>query len=257
MNGAPAQRFGAPPDGYTLLLGSISNAISAVIYPRLNYDIVRHFAPITLLATTPGVLVVHPALPVKSVRELIALARARPDQIAYSSAGNGTPPHLSAELFSFMTGVKMIHVPYKGGGPSVIALLSGEVCVSFASMPSAIGHIRAGKLHALAVTTAQRAASARDLPTLSEAGAGLRCGNLARSGSACCHAERHHCAVARRGGKDIHAPGREGKARGSSLRRAPQHARGVRCVCPLGDRQVAQSRAGRAHSSGLTHASSC
>ena len=170
MNGAPAQRFGAPPDGYTLLLGSISNAISAVIYPRLNYDIVRHFAPITLLATTPGVLVVHPALPVKSVRELIALARARPDQIAYSSAGNGTPPHLSAELFSFMTGVKMIHVPYKGGGPSVIALLSGEVCVSFASMPSAIGHIRAGKLHALAVTTAQRAASARDLPTLSEAG---------------------------------------------------------------------------------------
>ena len=107
----------SPADGYTLLLSSISNAISAALYPKLNFDIVRDFAPITLLATTPGVLVVHPALPVKTVKEFIALAKAKPEQLAYSSAGNGTPPHLSAELFAGMTGIKMIHVPYKGGGP--------------------------------------------------------------------------------------------------------------------------------------------
>ncbi len=160
----------APADGYTLFLGTISNAISAALYPKLNFDIVRDFAPITLLATTPGVLVVHPALPVKTVKELLALAKAKPGQLAYSSAGNGTPPHLSAELLSSMTGIKLIHVPYKGGGPSIIALLSGEAQLSFASMPSAIGHIRSGKLRALAVTTPQRTPSAPELATIAEAG---------------------------------------------------------------------------------------
>jgi len=160
----------SPPDGYTLFLGSISNAISAALYPKLNFDIVRDFAPVTLLATTPGVLVVHPALPVKTVRELLALAKARPEQLAYSSAGNGTPPHLSAELLSGMTGIKLIHVPYKGGGPSIIALLSGEAQLSIASLPSAIGHMRSGKLRALGVTTPQRTPSVPELPTISEAG---------------------------------------------------------------------------------------
>jgi tripartite-type tricarboxylate transporter receptor subunit TctC len=160
----------SPPDGYTLFLGSISNAISAALYPKLNFDIVRDFAPVTLLATTPGVLVVHPALPVKTVKELIALAKARPDQLAYSSAGNGTPPHLSAELLSGMTGIKLIHVPYKGGGPSIIALLSGEAQLSIASLPSAIGHMRSGKLRALGVTTPQRTPSLPDLPTIAESG---------------------------------------------------------------------------------------
>ena len=160
----------SPPDGYTLFLGSIANAISAVLYPKLNYDLIRDFAPITLLATTPGVLVVHPTLPVKSVRELIALAKARPGALAYSSSGNGSPNHLAGELFKFMTGVKMIHVPYKGGGPSTIALLSGEVSLCFASMPSAIEHIRAGKLRALGVTTAQRARALPQIATIGEAG---------------------------------------------------------------------------------------
>jgi len=160
----------SPPDGYTLFLGSISNAISAALYPKLNFDIVRDFAPITLLATTPGVLVVHPALPVKTVKELLALAKAKPEQLAYSSAGNGTPPHLSAELLSSMTGIKLIHVPYKGGGPSIIALLSGEAQLSIASLPSAIGHMRSGKLRALGVTTPQRTPSLPELPTISEAG---------------------------------------------------------------------------------------
>jgi len=160
----------SPADGYTLLLSSISNAISAALYPKLNFDIVRDFAPITLLATTPGVLVVHPALPVKTVKEFIALAKAKPEQLAYSSAGNGTPPHLSAELFAGMTGIRLIHVPYKGGGPSIIALLSGEAQLSIASLPSAIGHMRSGKLRALGVTTPQRTPSLPALPTIAESG---------------------------------------------------------------------------------------
>ena len=160
----------SPADGYTLLLSSISNAISAALYPKLNFDIVRDFAPITLLATTPGVLVVHPALPVKTVKEFIALAKAKPEQLAYSSAGNGTPPHLSAALFAGMTGIKLIHVPYKGGGPSIIALLSGEAQLSIASLPSAIGHMRSGKLRALGVTTPQRTPSLPALPTIAESG---------------------------------------------------------------------------------------
>ena len=160
----------SPADGYTLFLGSISNAISAALYPKLNFDIVRDFSPVTLLATTPGVLVVHPALPVKSVKELLALARAKPGQLAYSSAGNGTPPHLSAELLSSMTGIQLIHVPYKGGGPSIIALLSGEAQLSIASLPSAIGHMRSGKLRALGVTTPQRTPAVPEMPTIAEAG---------------------------------------------------------------------------------------
>jgi len=160
----------SPADGYTLLLSSISNAISAALYPKLNFDIVRDFAPVTMLATTPGVLVVHPALPVKTVKEFIALAKEKPGQLAYSSAGNGTPPHLSAELFAGMTGIKLIHVPYKGGGPSIIALLSGEAQLSIASLPSAIGHMRSGKLRALGVTTPQRTPSLPALPTIAESG---------------------------------------------------------------------------------------
>jgi tripartite-type tricarboxylate transporter receptor subunit TctC len=160
----------APNDGYTLLMAAISNAISASLYRKLNYDLVRDFAPITLLATTPHILVVHPSLPVKSVKGLIAFAKARPGQLAYSSSGSGTPSHLGGELFDSMAGVKLTHVPYKGGGPSVIALVGGEVSVGFATMPSVISHVRAGKLRGLAVTTTQRSPAMPDLSTVSEAG---------------------------------------------------------------------------------------
>ena len=160
----------APNDGYTLLMAAISNAISASLYRKLNYDLVRDFAPITLLATTPHILVVHPSLPVKSVKGLIAFAKARPGQLAYSSSGSGTPSHLGGELFDSMAGVKLTHVPYKGGGPSVIALVGGEVSVVFATMPSVISHVRAGKLRGLAVTTTQRSPAMPDLSTVSEAG---------------------------------------------------------------------------------------
>ncbi len=140
------------------------------MYTRLGYDLVRDFAPVSLLATTPSVLVVHPALPVKSVKEFIALAKARPGELVYCSAGSGTPTHLAAELFDSITGIRMVHVPYKGGGPSMIALLSGEASLSFGSLPSAISHIRNGKLRALGVTTAARSPSLPNVPTIAESG---------------------------------------------------------------------------------------
>jgi len=160
----------APGDGYTTLMGNISHAINVSLYNKLGYDLVRDFAPVSLLASTPNILVVHPSIPARSVKELIALARSRPGQLDYASSGSGTSAHLSAELFSTMAGVKMTHIPYKGGGPAVIALTGGQVSVGFATTPSVIGHVKSGKMRGLAVTTAQRSPSTPDLPTISEAG---------------------------------------------------------------------------------------
>ncbi len=168
----------SPPDGYTLMLATITNAIGASLYTRLNYDLVRDFAPITQLATTPHILVVHPSVPVKSVKEFIAFAKARPGQLTYSSSGNGSAAHLAGELFNSLTGVKTVHVPYKGGGPSMIALVGGEVSLAFATMPSAINFVRAGRLRGLAVTTAKRSPSTPELPTIAETGvAGYEAGS--------------------------------------------------------------------------------
>ena len=160
----------SPPDGYTLFMGNISHTINVTLYSKLGYDLVRDFAPVTLLASTPNILVVHPSIPAKSVKDLVALAKARPGQIDYSSSGSGTSSHLAAELFSNMAGVKMTHIPYKGGGPSVVALVGGQVSVGFATTPSVISHIKSGKMRGLAVTTAQRSPLTPDLPTISEAG---------------------------------------------------------------------------------------
>jgi tripartite-type tricarboxylate transporter receptor subunit TctC len=166
------------PDGYTLMLATITNAIGASLYTRLNYDLVRDFAPITQLATTPHILVVHPSVPVKSVKEFIAFAKARPGELTYSSSGNGSAAHLAGELFNSLTGVKTVHVPYKGGGPSMIALVGGEVSLAFATMPSAINYVRAGRLRGLAVTTAKRSPSTPELPTIAETGvAGYEAGS--------------------------------------------------------------------------------
>jgi tripartite-type tricarboxylate transporter receptor subunit TctC len=160
----------SPPDGYTVVMLSTAHAIGATLYSKVSYDLGKDFTHITPLATSATILVVAPSLPVKSVKEMIAFAKARPDQLAFSSAGNGSPTHLAAELFKYMTGVKMTHVPYKGGGPSMVALLSGEVSLSFASISSAIPHVRANKLRALAVASAKRSPSVPELPTISEAG---------------------------------------------------------------------------------------
>jgi len=160
----------APPDGYTIMLATITNAIGATLYTKLNYDLVRDFSTITRLATTPHVLVVHPSVPVKTVKEFTALAKSKPGQLAYSSSGAGSAAHLAGELFSSLTGTKMVHVPYKGGGPSMIALVGGEVSVCFATMPSAVGYVRGGRLRGIAVTTEKRSPSMPELPTIAETG---------------------------------------------------------------------------------------
>ena len=159
----------APPDGYTLVMVSLSNAVGQTAY-KLNFDLVKDLAGVSRLATIPHVLVVHPSVPVKSVKEYIALAKSRPGQLLYSSSGAGSAAHLGGEYFSSLTGVKMVHVPYKGGGPSMVALVGGEVGSCFATMPSAINFIQGGKLRALAVTTSQRSPTTPDLPTIAEAG---------------------------------------------------------------------------------------
>jgi tripartite-type tricarboxylate transporter receptor subunit TctC len=160
----------SPADGYTLLMCTIAHATAGSLYRKLGYDVLRDFTPVSLLATTPHILVTHPSVPVKSVKQLVALAKARPNELVYSSSGSGTPAHLAGELFKHMAGVSMVHVPYKGGGPSVIALLSGEVMLAFATTPSVINHVKARRLQAIAVTTARRSVATPELPTIGESG---------------------------------------------------------------------------------------
>jgi tripartite-type tricarboxylate transporter receptor subunit TctC len=180
------------PDGYTLMLATITNAIGASLYSKLNYDLVRDFAPITRLATTPHILVVHPSVPVKTVKEFVALAKAKPGELAYSSSGSGSAAHLAGELFNSLTGVKTTHVPYKGGGPSMIALVGGEVSVAFATMPSAIGYVRSGRLRGIAVTTERRSPSTPELHHRRDGRSGLRGRIVVRTVGAGRHAERDH-----------------------------------------------------------------
>ncbi|MCW5605056.1 MAG: tripartite tricarboxylate transporter substrate binding protein [Burkholderiales bacterium] len=159
----------ATPDGYTILHNAPGHATNPAMM-KLNFDSVRDFAFITQLADSQNLLVVHPSLPAKNVKELIALAKARPGEINYGSSGVGTTVHLSAELFGFMTGIKWVHIPYKGGGPGLVALLSGEISLYFGNVPTVIRQAREGKLRALAVTGPQRTPSAPDIPTVAESG---------------------------------------------------------------------------------------
>ena len=161
----------SPADGYTLFLQDITtHAINASLYRRLPYDSVRDFTPVTLIAATPLILVVHPSLPAKSVKELIALARRHPGDISYGSSGNGTIVHLAGEMLNSMGGVKMVHVPYKGSPQAITGILGGEIALLFATMPPALPMVAAGRLRALGVTTPQRTGAAPDVPTMKEAG---------------------------------------------------------------------------------------
>ncbi len=160
----------SPPDGYTLLAASTIHTINPSLYSKLAYDPVRDFTPITLIATTSQVLAVHPSVPVKTVKEFIAYAKKRPGELHYSSAGNGSQPHLTAELFKSRTGINIVHVPYKGAPPAMTDLLAGHVALTFATSPSAVPHVKSGKLRALAVSTAKRIAALPDVPTIDEAG---------------------------------------------------------------------------------------
>src|SRR4051812_31195256 len=160
----------AAPDGYTLLMGGVPHAIGMSLYTKLGYDMVKDLAAIAEVATFPSVLVLHPSLPAKSVKELIALARARPGQLNFGSAGNGSPNHLALELFDTMARVKMTHIPYKGAGQVVGDLLAGQLQLASMGLPVAIPHVHAGKLRAIALTGLTRSPLLPDVPTVAEAG---------------------------------------------------------------------------------------
>jgi tripartite-type tricarboxylate transporter receptor subunit TctC len=160
----------AAPDGHTLTMVVSSHAMNKSLYAKLPFDPVRDFAPVSLVVEAPNILVAHPAVPVSNLRDVIALAKAKPGQLTYSSSGNGTPTHLAMELFRSMAGIQLLHVPYSGGAPGVAAALSGEVQMHTNSLPTALPHVKSGKLRALGVTSAERTQIAPDIPTVAEAG---------------------------------------------------------------------------------------
>jgi tripartite-type tricarboxylate transporter receptor subunit TctC len=160
----------APPDGYTLLMASTSHVANPGLRPKMPYDTLNDFAPVSMVAAVSGILAVHPSLPVKSVKELIAFAKRHPDELTFASVSGSSWTYLSALLFNSMAGVAMRHVPYKAGGAALNELLSGQVSLMFGNMAYTVQHVRGGRLRALAVTSAQRAAAIPELPTIAEAG---------------------------------------------------------------------------------------
>ncbi|MGZ5092274.1 MAG: tripartite tricarboxylate transporter substrate binding protein [Burkholderiales bacterium] len=157
-------------DGYTLLLTANPHTSNPALVPKLPYDTLRDFTAVTMLASAPLMLVVHPAVPVRSVSELIAYAKARPNQLTYASSGNGGPQHLAGELFKYMAGVEVLHVPYKGGAPAITDLLGGQVQLAFGAMLTVLPQVKGGKLRALAITSARRSETNPEFPTIAESG---------------------------------------------------------------------------------------
>ena len=160
----------AKPDGYTFLFAPTPFVISQVVYPKLPYDPQKDFAPVSLLATSPFILVVNAAFPARTTAELVAIAKAKPGTVTFASAGNGTVPHLAGELFRLRAGVDIVHVPYKGGGPAIVDLVSGQVPMMFATPIEVSAHVQSGKLRVLGTTSLARLAAMPDVPTLSESG---------------------------------------------------------------------------------------
>ncbi len=161
----------AAPDGYTLLMGNVApNAINVSLFKKIPFDPVKNFAPISLIAATPNILVVNPGVPVKTVKDLIALAKAKPGVFNYASAGIGSSSHLAGALFGILTHTDIVHVPYKGGGIALVDVLSGQTQLYFATMPAAMPHVKSGKLRPVAVTTERRSQTLPELPTIAETG---------------------------------------------------------------------------------------
>jgi tripartite-type tricarboxylate transporter receptor subunit TctC len=159
------------PDGYALMIGHVgTHAINATLYPRIGFDPVKDFTPITLIATLPLALVVHPSVPAKDAKELIALAKARPGQLNFASAGNGGPTHLTGELLKTSAGIDIVHVPYKGNAAALLDVVAGRVHMMFSNMLTAMPHVRAGKLRAISISSAKRSPQAPELPTIAESG---------------------------------------------------------------------------------------
>jgi len=160
----------SPPDGHTLMVHSATHVANATTYKSLPYRTLEDFTPIAFLSAQPAVLVAHPSLPVKTVRDFIALAKKRPGEILYASSGNGSSPHLAMALFATTAGVALVHVPFRGGPPAITSLIAGETQSSIATLPNALPHIGSGRVRALGVTTAKRAAAAPSIPTIAESG---------------------------------------------------------------------------------------
>jgi tripartite-type tricarboxylate transporter receptor subunit TctC len=168
----------SPPDGYTVFQASMTHAVNATLYTNLAYDLVRDFAAVTLVATSPSIVVVHPSLPVRSLAELVKLAKARPGALNYASTGSGTATFLAAEMFKSMAGIDLVHVPYRGGGEAVTAIMTGEVPVYFSPLATSLPLVQGGRLRALAVTTTRRLPGLPDYPTVAELGyPGYEAGN--------------------------------------------------------------------------------
>lgn len=161
----------AVPDGHTLLMGNVApNAVNVSLFKKLSFDPVKDFAPVSLVAITPNILVAHPSMPVKSIRDLVALAKAKPGALNFPSAGVGSSSHLAGELLKSLAGIDMVHVPFKGGGPALVATISGEVQIMFATLPAAMPHVKSGKVRPVAVTTVKRSQAMPELPTIAESG---------------------------------------------------------------------------------------
>ena len=160
----------SPPDGYTIIMATVTLATNPSMYAKLGFDPIKDLAPITLVAGVPHLLVVNPSIPAASVKELIALAKAKPAQLNYASAGNGSPFHIAAELFKNLASVDIVHVPYKGGGPAVTDVVGGQVHMTFANLVAVLPQVRAGRLRALGITSAKRSQAAPEIPTIAESG---------------------------------------------------------------------------------------
>ena len=160
----------SPPDGYTICMLTVAQSMSPGIYPRLPFDPLKDFAPVTLMATLPSLLMAHPSLPVKNVKELVALAKAKPGMLTYASTGNGTSPHMLMEMFKWMAGVNLVHVPYKGAAPAMIDQISGQIDVAFSTAIAALPFVQQGKVRALAISTQERFPPMPDLPTVEQGG---------------------------------------------------------------------------------------
>lgn len=161
----------APPDGYTLIMGNAgSHSVNPSLYSKLPYDPLKDFAPVALVSSAPNILIVHPSLPVKSAKDLITLAKARPGELTFGSGGNGSTAHLSGEMFRTMAGIKLVHVPFKGAPAAVLGVMTGEISMAILNLPPALPHVRSGRLKALGVSTSKRSAAVPDLPTVAESG---------------------------------------------------------------------------------------
>ena len=244
----------AAPDGYTLEMGTVgTHAINSSLYAKMPYDHVKDFAPVILVAGVPNVLVVNPAVPVNSVQELIAYAKANPGKLNFASSGSGTSIHLSGELFKVMAGVQMTHVPYKGSAPALQDLLGGQVQLMFDNLPPSLPQIKAGKLRALGRNVDRaRAGAARRADDRRIRVARIRGVIVVRRAGPGGNAARDHRQAQRRDRQVAGIAGSEGKARGGRRQRRGRNARGLREAHPDGDREMGEGGEGVGREGRLT-----